>query len=209
MANKFHEIAFTDAVKAVLEKYGTRRHYAKLEGRPDSNDTIGDAEADFIKSRDGFYLATANDGRQPYIQFRGGRAGFLHVIDERTLGFADFRGNLQYISVGNASRNAKVALFLMDYPSRSRLKILGEIEFFEASARPDLIEKLADPTYEAKVERVAVIHVKGLEWNCPQHITPRYTMDEVKVMIQPLYDHIESLESELAKYKGEGNGKIS
>ena len=209
MANKFHDIAFTDAVKAVQERYGTRRHYAKLEGRPDSNDKIGDAETDFIESRDGFYLATANKDGQPYIQFRGGRAGFLKVLDDRTIGYADFRGNLQYISVGNASVNAKVALFLMDYPSRSRLKILGEIEFFEASGRPDLIEKLADPTYEAKVERAAVIHVKGLEWNCPQHITPRYTMDEVKAMIQPVYEHIESLETELAKYKGESDGKVS
>jgi hypothetical protein len=97
----------------------------------------------------------------------------------------------------------------MDYPSRSRLKILGEIEFHEAADRPDLIEKLADPSYEAKVERAATIHVKGLEWNCPQHIMPRYTMDEVKVMIQPLYEHIESLESELAKIKGESDEKIS
>jgi len=201
MANKFHEIAFTDAVKAVQERYGTRRHYAKLEGRADSNEKIGDSETDFIESRDGFYLATANDDGQPYIQFRGGSRGFLKVLDERTVGFADFRGNLQYISVGNASANAKVALFLMDYPSRSRLKVFGEIEFFEASERPDLIEKLADPTYEAKVERAAVIHVKGLEWNCPQHITPQYTMDEVKAMIQPLYEHIESLEGELARCK--------
>ncbi|MDI1242018.1 MAG: pyridoxamine 5'-phosphate oxidase family protein [bacterium] len=202
MANKFHEIAFTDAVMAVQEKYGTRRHYAKLENRADSNARIGDAETDFIESRDSFYLATANDEGQPYIQFRGGPSGFLKVLDERTIGFADFRGNLQYISVGNASTNNKVAMILMDYPSRSRLKMLGEIEFFDASDRPDLIEKLGDPAYDAKVERAAVIHLKGIEWNCSQHITPRYTMDEVKAMIQPLYEHIESLESELAKCKG-------
>jgi len=209
MANKFHEIAFTDAVKAVQKRYGTRRHYEKLAGRPDSNDKIGDAETDFIESRDGFYLGTANDDGQPYIQFRGGRPGFLKVLDEHTIGYADFRGNLQYISVGNASENNKVSLFLMDYPRRSRLKILGEIEFYEAAERPDLIEKLADPSYEAKVERAAIIHVKGLEWNCPQHITPRYTMDEVRVMVQPLYEHIESLEKELAKYKGESDEEVS
>lgn len=208
MANKFHEIAFTGAVKAVQERNGTRRHYEKLESRPDSNDTIGDAEADFIESHDGFYLATANDDGQPYIQFRGGRSGFLKVLDDRTLAYADFRGNLQYISVGNASANNKVALFLMDYANRRRLKILGEIAFHEVAARPDLIDQLADPTYDAKVERAAVIHVKGLEWNCPQHITPRYTMDEVKIMVQPLYEHIESLERELAKYKGESDGKV-
>ena len=209
MANKFHEIAFTEAVKAVQEKYGTRRHYEKLESRADSNDKIGDAETDFIESRDGFYLGTANDNGQPYIQFRGGRPGFLKVLDERTLGYADFRGNLQYISVGNASANSKVALFLMDYPNRRRLKIVGEIEFSEASDRPDLIEKLADPTYDAKIERAAIIRVKGLEWNCPQHITPRYTMDEVKVMVQPLYEHIETLEKELEKYKGESDERVS
>ena len=174
-----------------------------IEQRADSNYEIGDAEADFIESRDGFYLATANTDVQPYIQFRGGRPGFLKVIDERTLGYADFRGNLQYISVGNASTNNKVALFLMDYANRRRLKILGEIEFHSAAERPELIDQLSDPSYEAKVERAAVIHVKGLEWNCPQHITPRYTMDEIKVMVQPLYEHIESLERELAKYKGE------
>ena len=209
MANKFHEIAFTDAVKAAQEHYGSRRHYEKLEHRAHSNYEIGDAEADFIESRDGFYLATSNDDGQPYIQFRGGRPGFLKVLDERTLGYADFRGNLQYISVGNASTNNKVALFLMDYVNRRRLKIVGEIEFHDAAARPELIAQLADPSYEANVERAAVIHVKGLEWNCPQHITPRYTMDEVKVMVQPLYEHIESLERELAKFKGESNEKVS
>lgn len=203
MSNKFHELAFTAAVKDAQERNGSRRHYEKLESRADSNYEIGDAETDFVESRDGFYMATANHFGQPYIQFRGGRPGFLKVIDEKTLGYADFRGNLQYISVGNSSENRKVALFLMDYVNRRRLKILGEIEFFDASDRPDLIAKLADPSYEAKVERAAIIHVKGLEWNCPQHITPRYTMDEVKIMVQPLYEHIEALESELAKIKGE------
>lgn len=209
MANKFHEIAFSKQVKAAQEHYGSRRHYEKLERRADTNCEIGDAEADFIESRDGFYVATANDDGQPYIQFRGGLPGFLKVLDERTLGYADFRGNLQYISVGNASANNKVALFLMDYANRRRLKILGEIQFHEAAERPELIAKLADPSYDAKVERAAVIHVKGLEWNCPQHITPRYTMDEVKIMVQPLYEHIESLERELAKIKGESGEKVS
>lgn len=209
MANKFHEISFSKQVKAAQEHYGSRRHYEKLEHRADSNFKIGDAEADFIESRDGFYLATANDDGQPYIQFRGGRPGFLKILDEFTLGYADFRGNLQYISVGNAAANNKIALFLMDYANRRRLKVLGEVEFYDAGERPDLIAKLADPAYEAKVERAAIIHVKGLEWNCPQHITPRYTMDEVKVMVQPLYEHIQSLERELAKFKGEHNEAVS
>ena len=209
MANKFQEIAFTDAVKAAQDHYGSRRHFEKLEHRADSNFEVGDAEADFIESRDGFYLATASNDGQPYIQFRGGRRGFLKVLDGQTLGYADFRGNLQYISVGNASENKKVALFLMDYPNRRRLKIIGEIEFRDAADNPELIEKLADPSYDAKVERAAVIHVKGLEWNCPQHITPRYTIDEVQAMDEPLYEHIEKLEREFAAIKGEEGETIS
>lgn len=209
MANKFQQIAFTNSVKAVQERYGTRRHYAKFEGGRDTNDRIGDAEADFVEQREGFYLATVGEEGQPYIQFRGGKPGFLKVLDETTLGFADFLGNLQYISVGNASVNNKAALFLMDYANRRRLKILGEVEFHAAADRPDLIEKFADPTYEAKVERAAIIHIKGFDWNCPQHITPRYTMDEVRAMVQPLYDRIESLEAEVAKYKGLKNEKLS
>ena len=198
-----------EAVKKAQEHYGTRKHYARFESGHDTNDRIGDAEADFIEQREGFYLATVSEVGQPYIQFRGGNPGFLKVIDERKLGFADFRGNLQYISVGNASVNKKAALILMDYANRRRLKILGEIEFHEAADRPDLIEKLADPKYEAKVERAAVIHVNGFDWNCPQHITPRYSMEEIKEMVRPLYDRIESLEAELAKYKGLTNERVS
>lgn len=209
MMNKFQEIAFTDSVKAAQEHYGARRHYAKFEGGRATNDRIGDAEADFIEQSDGFYLATAGEGGQPYIQFRGGKPGFLRVLDETTLGFADFRGNLQYITVGNASVNKKAALILMDYANRRRLKVLGEIEFHDAAERPDLIEKLMDSTYEAKVERAAIITLKGFDWNCPQHITPRYTMDEVRAMVRPLYERIESLEVEVAKYKEIGNEKLS
>ena len=209
MANKFQEIAFTDAVKEAQEHYGSRRHYAKFEGGSDRNDRIGDAEADFIEARDGFYLATVGEGGQPYVQFRGGNRGFLKVIDEHTLGWADFRGNLQYVSVGNASANSKAAIFLMDYANRRRLKMLGELEFIDAGDRPDLIDKLLDPTYEAKVERAAVFNVKAFDWNCPQHINPRYTMDEIRIMVQPLYEHIESLERELAISREDVDKEIS
>ena len=209
MANKFQQIAFTEAVKNAQEHYGTRRHYAKFEGGSNTNDRIGDAEADFIEQREGFYLATVGEGDQPYIQFRGGKPGFLKVLDETTLGFADFRGNLQYISVGNASVNKKASLFLMDYANRRRLKIFGEIEFHDAADRPDLIENLADPTYEAKAERAAILTVKGFDWNCPQHITPRYTMDEVQAMVRPLYERIESLEAKVAKNKGVNHETVS
>ena len=203
MANKFHEIAFTPSVKTVQEKYGTRKHYAKYETGPDKNDLLGDAEADFIESRDGFYFATTSETGHPYLQFRGGQPGFLKVIDEKTLGFADFRGNLQYISVGNLRTNSKAALFLMDYANRRRLKMLATVDVFEASERPDLIAELADPTYDAKVERAILFHVEAFDWNCPQHITPRYTIEEIRTMVQPLQEHIEKLEEEVARLKKE------
>ncbi|NOT48741.1 MAG: pyridoxamine 5-phosphate oxidase [Acidobacteria bacterium] len=201
MANRFHEIAFTPAVKKVQEKYGTRKHYAKSELGPDKNYLLGDAESDFIASRDGFYFATAGETGHPYIQFRGGPRGFLKVLDETKLGFADFRGNLQYISVGNLQTNARAALFLMDYANRRRLKILATVEIFEADERPDLIKDLADTAYEAKIERAVIFNVEAFEWNCPQHITPKYSLDEVRVMIRPLNEHIERLEKEVERLK--------
>lgn len=207
MPNKFHEIAFTPPVKKAQEHYGSRKHYAKFEAGPDKNFVLTDAEKDFIEQRDGFYMATAGESGQPYIQFRGGRPGFLKVLDERTLGYADFRGNLQYISVGNLAANNKAALFLMDYANRRRLKILATVEVHDASDRPDLIEKLADPAYDAKVERAFILNVEAFEWNCPQHITQRYTIEEVRQMVQPLNEHIEKLEKELQAIKSKANEK--
>lgn len=201
MANKYHEIAFTPDVKQVQEKLGSRRHYAKYESGPERNGVLSDAEVDFIESRDGFYMATVGESGYPYIQFRGGRAGFLKVLDETTLGFADFRGNLQYVSTGNLAGSDKASLFLMDYANRRRLKIFADAEVHDAAERPDLIERLADPGYDAKVERAFVLKVKGFEWNCPQHITPRYTMAEIGEIVKPLYEHIAKLERELGETK--------
>ncbi len=154
-----------------------------------------------IQQRDGFYIASVGETGQPYIQFRGGPAGFLKVLDDRTLGYADFRGNLQYISVGNLAANNKAAIILMDYANRRRLKIFAEIEIHDAADRPDLIEKLADPGYDAKIERAFILKVEGFDWNCPQHITPRYTIEEVRQMIQPLSEHIEKLEKEIEQLR--------
>ncbi|HEX9963341.1 MAG TPA: hypothetical protein VGB00_20585, partial [Pyrinomonadaceae bacterium] len=136
----------------------------------------------------------------------GGRRGFLKVLDERTMAFADFRGNLQYISVGNLSADEKTALFLMDYANRQRLKILAEVEVKDAADAPELIEKLRDDNYEAKIERAMILHVKAFDWNCPQHITPRYTIEEVKEMIQPLNDYVQKLEAEIEKLKAKTRG---
>lgn len=204
MSNKFYDMTFTPAVKRAQARYGSRRRYEKIEnsGGAPQNTILSDAEIDFIEQRDGFYMATVGgDGGQPYIQFRGGRQGFLKVLDERTIAFADFRGNLQYISAGNLRSNQKVALFLMDYANRQRLKILAEAEVKDAVDAPELIEKLRDDAYEAKVERAIILQVKAFDWNCPQHITPRYTIEEVKTMIQPLNEYVRKLEAEIEKLK--------
>lgn len=203
MSNKFYDITFTSDVKAAQEHYGSRRQYERMRVSGEKNTVLSDAEIDFIGQRDGFYMATVGADDQPYIQFRGGNAGFLKVLDEKTLGFADFRGNLQYISVGNLRGNKKSALFLMDYANRRRLKILARAEVKDASAMPELIERLKDENYEAKIERAVILHIEAFDWNCPQHITPRYTIDEIKRIVQPMNDHIEKLEKEIEKLKAE------
>jgi uncharacterized protein len=201
MSHKFFDLTFTESVKKAQEKYGSRRNYARFEGGQPDFYGLMDAERDFIEQRDGFYLATAGENGQPYIQFRGGPPGFLKVLDDQTLGFADFRGNLQYISVGNLSMNKKAALFLMDYANQRRLKILAEVEVKDARDAPELIEKLAVPDYKAKVERAMILHLEAFDWNCPQHITPRYTMEEIRQMIAPMNEHIARLEKEIEDLK--------
>lgn len=201
MANKFYDIAFTPSVKRAQERYSSRRRFEKIEDGREQAVALSDAEIDFIERADGFYMATIGEHNQPYVQFRGGRRGFLKVLDEKTLGFADFRGNLQYISVGNLSVNNKTSLFLMDYANRQRLKIFAETEVKDAADVPELIEKLRDDNYEAKIERAVILHVKAFNWNCPQHITPRYTMEQIQTMIQPLNEYIEKLEEEIRELK--------
>lgn len=204
MSHKFYDLTFTPAVKAVQERYGTRRNYARFEGGEPDLDGLTDAEIDFIGERDGFYMATVGDDEQPYIQFRGGPKGFLKVLDDRTLGFADFRGNLQYITVGNISEHKKAALFLMDYAGQRRLKMLVQVEVKDAADDPETIAKLTMPGYKAKIERAMILHVQAFDWNCPQHITPRYTIDEIRSITAPLREHIEKLEAEIEKLKNDG-----
>ncbi len=198
MSHKFFDLTFTPSVKAAQEHYGTRKNYTRFEGGEPDFHGLSDAENDFIEARDGFYIATVNEDGQPYIQFRGGPRGFLKVLDERTLGYADFRGNLQYISVGNLAANDKAALFLMDYANKARLKILVRVEVKDAKDAPERITELTMPGYKAKIERAMILHVEAFDWNCPQHITPRYTMDEIRIMTAPLYEQIEKLEKEIS-----------
>lgn len=201
MTHKFYDLTFTESVKQAQEHYGSRGKYERFEtGEPDFYG-LTSAEEELISERDGFYMATVGEDGQPYIQFRGGHAGFLKVLDERTLGFADFRGNLQYISVGNLSRNDKAALFLMDYTNRRRLKILARVEVKDARDETELAEKLSVPDYQAKVERLMILHIEAFDWNCPQHITPRFTIEETKVITAPLYKQIAELEAEIARLK--------
>jgi predicted pyridoxine 5'-phosphate oxidase superfamily flavin-nucleotide-binding protein len=203
MSNKFWDITFTPSVKAAQEHYGSRGHYATSENGAAKNVRLTENEIEFIGGRDGFYMGSVGENGQPYVQFRGGEPGFLKVLDEKTLGFADFRGNLQYISTGNIRKNNPVALFLMDYANRQRLKILAEAEVRDAGEVPELIGKLENKGYKAKIERAIILRVRAFDWNCPQHITPRFTIEEVKRMNAPLYEYVESLEAQIRKLKGE------
>ena len=172
------DIAFTDAVKNIQKRKGSRDTYANMEQRGSWQDTITKQLADFIAERDSFYIATVSSEGQPYIQHRGGPKGFLKVIDDHTLGFADFVGNRQYISYGNLEENNKVCLFFMDYPNRTRIKLWGTSEVNENDEA--LIEQLSVSDYKGVVERAFIIHVEAWDRNCPQHIVPRYTKQEIR-----------------------------
>ena len=178
MARKYTELTFTDSVKEAQTRYGSRATAAKIEAWDIDDEHLTAREREFIAERDSFYMATVGEDGWPYVQFRGGPIGFLKAIDEKTLGYADYRGNRQYISMGNLRADDRVALFFMDYPGRQRLKLMARTEVVDARDKPELIEKLHDPDYKALVERAVLFHVVAFDWNCPQHITPRYTASE-------------------------------
>ncbi|HSR63457.1 MAG TPA: pyridoxamine 5'-phosphate oxidase family protein [Gammaproteobacteria bacterium] len=174
------DIAFTDTVKNIQKQEGSRDIYAHMEQRGGWEDRVTKQLADFIAQRDSFYMATVNGEGQPYIQHRGGPRGFLKVLDDKTLGFADFSGNRQYISYGNLVDNNKVCLFLMDYPNRKRIKVWGTAEVITGD---DILNKqLTTSAYKATPERAFIIHVTAWDINCPKHITPRYTVEEIKAL---------------------------
>jgi hypothetical protein len=184
MGHRFAELAFTGSVREVQESLGSRASYASLEGGEDFNHVLGEPERAFIRARDSFYMASVGETGWPYLQHRGGPAGFVRVLDERTIGFADFSGNRQYVSVGNVRKDDRVALFFMDYPGRTRLKLLGRARLagLEESA---LLAGLEVEDYRARVERGIVIRVEAFDWNCPQHITARYTEAQIDDLIAP------------------------
>jgi predicted pyridoxine 5'-phosphate oxidase superfamily flavin-nucleotide-binding protein len=191
----FGTIAFTPLVKKLQERYGSRRQYERMESA-ESHDRFTEFEKDFLGGRDSFYWATTSAAGWPYVQHRGGPKGFLKVIDDRTLAFADFRGNRQYITTGNLQSDDRVAMILVDYPRQARLKILGRVEIFEGEAAEAWLERVQVPGYKAVVERVFVIHVEAFDWNCPQHITPRYTEAEIREGVREMEQRVEKLEQE-------------
>lgn len=183
MPRAYAELTFTPHVRAIQERQGSAASYARFLA-PDfsGGDAFTAREAAFITERDGFYQATVSETGWPYVQFRGGPRGFLKVLDEKRLAYADFRGNRQYLSVGNLQTNNRISLFLMDYPNRRRLKILGTVELVNIEDDPDLIARLHDPEYRAVPERAFIITLAGFDWNCPQHIPQRYTLEELGEM---------------------------
>jgi uncharacterized protein len=193
MPSAFATIAFTDSVKAAQSRYGSRENNQRFEMSDDPRNQLGEFETEFIQARDSFYMATISENGWPYVQHRGGPAGFIKVLDDRTIGFADFKGNRQYLSVGNLNANARISMILMDYPNRRRLKLWGTTRIIHADDEPELITRLEMPDYKARVERGIVITIEAIEWNCPQHITPRYSEAEVDHVLQPLLEENKQL----------------
>ncbi len=194
MAAKYLDLMFTDSVcRAQKQSYGRT---GAITGAPE-RDPLGQAEAEFIAARDSFYLGSISESGWPYIQHRGGLQGFLRVIDETTLAFADYKGNRQLLTTGNVSVNDRVALFLMDYKNRERLKILGHARVEDARIHSELVAQIADSKMRSSVERLVFIDVVSFDWNCPKYITPRYSIGEVEELAEPLRKRIAELEAQL------------
>jgi predicted pyridoxine 5'-phosphate oxidase superfamily flavin-nucleotide-binding protein len=194
MADRFMQTVLTPSVLAAQDHYFGR--HAALDSAPE-RDPLTDEERSFIAARDSFYMATITENGWPYVQHRGGKPGFLRVVSPTQLAFADYKGNRQMLSTGNLAANDRVALFLMDYPRRERLKILGHARVEDARQHPELVAQFAAPETRGIVERVFLLEVVSFDWNCPKYITPRYTAAEVEVAVAPLKQRIAELEAQL------------
>ena len=202
MSRRFPELAFTPLVKAHQQQHNSRAQYQRMEESGSPDDSLGVSEGTFITLRDSFYMASVSETGWPYVQHRGGEKGFVHVIDPKTIAFADLRGNKQYISLGNLEHDARVALFFMDYPNQTRLKILGRAEVRENDgAISELLNTLRPANIKEVVERAILIHVDAFDWNCPQHITPRFTQAELEPALAPLRQRMTQLEMENAELR--------
>ena len=202
MAYGFLDIATTKSVQTAQEENGSLTFWSNFKGNR-SFDRFTENEKNFIENRDSFYVATVSETGWPYVQHRGGPSGFIKVLDDQTLGFADFRGNRQYITVGNAGADDKAALIFMDYPNRRRLKIFARIEVKSLTDDPELAAKLILPEYKGTAERSILLHLDAFDWNCPQHITPRFTEDEVNEAVLPLRHRMIELETEVTHLRAQ------
>lgn len=198
----YAQLAFTEPVKALQQQEGSRRAYEQRE-KYQVTDGLSENEMQFIADQNSFYLASYGENDYPYIQHRGGPRGFLKVIDDKTIGFVDFTGNKQYISVGNISTHPNVALILVSYPHRARLKVYARARVVALDEDPDLFEQLDLQDYPHRPERMIVFDIRAYDWNCPQHITPRYTVEEIEEAMAPQKAYIEQLEAEIARLKGQ------
>jgi predicted pyridoxine 5'-phosphate oxidase superfamily flavin-nucleotide-binding protein len=200
MTRSFFDLAFTPAVMAEQQRRGSRAGYAHAAETSDDTErvSLSEQEVNFIAARDSFYLASVSETGWPYVQHRGGPIGFVRRVDNRTLGWAEYVGNRQYVSFGNLSEDDRVAIIFMDYPRRHRLKVLGHARSFELAERPDLTLELAVDHYKARIERLMIVTVAAFDWNCPQHITPRFSLDEIQELVSPLRAKIAELEERVA-----------
>ncbi|ARQ68462.1 pyridoxamine 5'-phosphate oxidase family protein [Streptomyces marincola] len=194
--SRYAHLAYTESVREVQREQGSALVGIRQLAQEDAPDPIGPQEAAFIESRDGFYLASVSETGWPYVQFRGGPPGFAHVLDEHTIGWADVRGNRQYITTGNVRADGRVALFFMDYPRRARLKIFGRAGVRSLESHQELAERLGGTRTGGHVERLVVITVEGFNWNCNQHITPRFSEAELAEALMPVRTRIAELEAE-------------
>ena len=194
----YAELAFSEDIKAIQERMGSRRTYEHVE-KNSHVDGLTSVETRYLSQMDSFYIASFGDNQFPYIQHRGGPKGFIKVIDEQTIGIVDFSGNRQYISAGNMVKNSNVSLIVLSYPLRARLKIYAEAEIVELTDHPSLFDLLKPQDYKFKPERIMLFHIKAYDWNCPQHITPRYTLAEMNKIDEAKDQYIRELEQELAR----------
>lgn len=204
----FAELAFTPAVQALQERHGSRAAYARLQRGSEPGEGLGPPEVEHIARADSFYLATVGETGWPYVQHRGGPPGFLRVVSPARLSFADFRGNRQYVSAGNASRDERVSLLVMDYANRRRLKLLGRLRFSPlGEARPEEVRAAEVTGYRTRIERIALIDIEAFDWNCHQHITQRFTLAEIESYAQHLRERVAQLAAEVASLRRAGPPK--
>ena len=204
MSKHYASIAFTDDVRAVQSEHGSDGFYGRKAAAGKASrgaDPLTEDEKDYLSERDGFFLASVSETGWPYVQFRGGKPGFIRSLDDHTIGWADFRGNLQYVSTGNVSGDDRVAIIALDYAHQRRLKIFGHARIVTIEDDPELVRSLTDDTYDAVIERVVLVDVEAYDWNCQQHITPRFTVAELESALTPLRDQLTSLQAENARLR--------